>query len=560
MKNESDRLISYYQMLSLLYVSIGCIVLSAILFSCSSPSAKNPLLLRADSLMETLPDSALSILESISSPEKFSGADRAFYALLLTQAQHKNFIPLNDDSLIKIAVDYYGDKKKSINAAKAHYYLGVTYWEKGSASFAVEEYLTAVRLMPEKNDFLAMIYDNLGVCYEDDDLYNAAMDAYRKAYKILKGRCNQAYPLSGIARVYLSQTNRDSALFYYQQALDCALIDKDTILAGALYNDIALVHFQKENYNQADIYVSNAIKLTNHEMLAPVYLLKAEIMLNLNKLDSANYYLNKDIDGYDIYGKASYYNGLHKIALKRGDWKAAIDNMDIYMMHYDSIQMMIDNKELVRLMDKHHLEEHKRQLSEHSRMILLVISSIFFAFIIIGIFSFMLIDRKRKKRIIHLQQELNQKRVDAALLRDEASETTNEDIDTRKIELIERQIHLCKLMFQSTHSYEVLEKVKKATPKQLLDMDYLRKEIKDGVWESFVDVMNSLDEGEAKLTPKDRYFCILILLNCTKSVIMELMQASSDAIKTRKNRIKKKMDSNLFKIVFGSDNQDNIME
>lgn len=558
MKNESERLIGYYQMLSLLYVSIGCIVLSTILFSCSSPSAKNPLLLRADSLMETQPDSALTILESISSPEKLSGADRAFYALLLTQAQHKNFIPLEDDSLIKIAVDYYGDKKKSMNAAKAHYYLGATYRDMKRISFAVDEYLAAIRLMPKKNEFMAMIYDNLGECYENDDLYDVAMDAYRKAYDILEEGTDRAYPLRGIARVFWAiDNNKDSALFYYQQALDCALKDRDSILAGALYNDLALVHYQEKDYIQANKCVSNAIKIINHEMLASVFLLKADIMLNLNYLDSAEYYYNKDINRFDIYGKAAYYDGLHKIAMKKGEWKAAIENMDTYMTFYDSIQIMIDNEELVRLMDKHQLEEHKRQLSERARMIILAIFLLFIAFIIICIFGFMLNDRKRKKRIIKLQQELNQKRVDVSLLRDEASEATDEQIDKRKIELLEQQIHLCKLMFHSTHSYEALETVKKATPKQLLDMDYLREEIKEGVWQSFVDVMNSLNEGDVKLTPEDQYFCVLIMLNCSKTVIMELMQGSADALKTRKNRIKNKMNTELFKFVFESDNQYN---
>lgn len=560
MKNESERLIGYYQMLSLLYISIGCIALSTILFSCSSPSAKNPLLLRADSLMETQPDSALTILESISSPEKLSGADRAFYALLFTQAKHKNAIPLEDDSLIKIAVDYYGDKERSVNVAKAHYYLGVTYQDMKRISFAVDEYLTAVRLMPEKNEFMAMIYDNLGVCYEDDDLYNIAMDAYREAYKILKGKSDQAYPLSGIARVFWSNDNynKDSALYYYQQALDCALLERDSILAGAIYNDLALVHYQEKDYIEANKYVSDAIKIMNQEMLASVYLLKADIMLNLDQLDSAEYYYNKDINNFDLYGKAAYYDGLHKIAMKKGEWKVAIENMDSYMTYYDSIQILIDNEELVRLMDKHQLEEHKRQLSEHARLVILAIFLLFLTSIIMCVFGFMLNDRKRKKRIINLQQELNQKRVDVSLLRDETSEATDEQIDKRKIELLEQQIHLCKLMFHSTQSYEALETVKKATPKQLLDMDYLREEIKDGIWESFVDVMNSLNDGDVKLTLEDQYFCVLIMLNCSKTVIMELMQGSADALKTRKNRIKNKMNAELFKFVFESDNQYNI--
>ena len=138
----------YLLVFSILLVSVGSIFMSVSLSSCSSPSVKNPLLLCADSLMETCPDSALSILESITCPQKMPRADRALYALLLTQARHKNYIALEDDSLIKTAVDYYGDKKKSLRAAKAHYYWGATYSEMGYTSFAVEEYLTLKSATP----------------------------------------------------------------------------------------------------------------------------------------------------------------------------------------------------------------------------------------------------------------------------------------------------------------------------------------------------------------------------------------------------------------------------
>ena len=120
MKKKYDYFIYYFPLFAFLFIGMGSILLSVSLSSCSS-SVKNPLLLCADSLMEVSPDSALSILESISSPQKLSRADRALYALLLTQARHKNYVPLDDDSLIKAAVDYYGDRDKSLRAAQAHY-------------------------------------------------------------------------------------------------------------------------------------------------------------------------------------------------------------------------------------------------------------------------------------------------------------------------------------------------------------------------------------------------------------------------------------------------------
>ena len=537
-----------------LLVSVGSILMSVSLSSCSS-SVKSPLLLSADSLMEIYPDSALSILESISSPQKLPRADRALYALLLTQARHKNYIALGDDSLIKMAVEYYGDKKKSVRAAKAHYYWGATYLEKGYTSFAVDEYLTAIRLMPVRDEFLAMIYDNLADCYEKDDLYDIAIEAYRQAYQILEGGSQQTYPLRGIARICLLQNKKDSALLYYQKALDYALAEQDSSLIGALYHDLAMVYNEKKDYVQADKYVSKAMIMQGDDAVN-VCLSKAQIMLNLNKLDSASYFFSKNIDQLNIYGKAVCYDGMHQIAKKRGEWKIATENMDAYRVLYDSMQIMNDNEELNRLMDKHQLEEHKRLLSEHTKMLVFTLVSVFFFLMIICVFCFMWNDRKRKKRYIALQRELTQNRVDTMLLKEEEiSETNKEDLDKKRSKLTEQQIQLCISVLKTTNCYDQLEALEKATPKQLLVMRSLRKEIRSEISSAFVDVMMNLKERYPALTGDDLFYCVLSLLCCSKTVMMELMDATSDALKTRKNRIKNKMDAQIFDRVFGVDIQ-----
>lgn len=537
-----------------LLVSVGSILMSVSLSSCSS-SVKSPLLLSADSLMEIYPDSALSILESISSPQKLPRADRALYALLLTQARHKNYIALGDDSLIKMAVEYYGDKKKSVRAAKAHYYWGATYLEKGYTSFAVDEYLTAIRLMPVRDEFLAMIYDNLADCYEKDDLYDIAIEAYRQAYQILEGGSQQTYPLRGIARICLLQNKKDSALLYYQKALDYALAEQDSSLIGALYHDLAMVYNEKKDYVQADKYVSKAMIMQGDDAVN-VCLSKAQIMLNLNKLDSASYFFSKNIDQLNIYGKAVCYDGMHQIAKKRGEWKIATENMDAYRVLYDSMQIMNDNEELNRLMDKHQLEEHKRLLSEHTKMLVFTLVSVFFFLMIICVFCFMWNDRKRKKRYIALQRELTQNRVDTMLLKEEEiSETNKEDLDKKRSKLTEQQIQLCISVLKTTNCYDQLEALEKATSKQLLVMRSLRKEIRSEISSAFVDVMMNLKERYPALTGDDIFYCVLSLLCCSKTVMMELMDATSDALKTRKNRIKNKMDAQIFDRVFGVDIQ-----
>lgn len=537
-----------------LFICIGGIGASISLSSCSS-SVKNPLLLCADSLMEEYPDSALSVLESISFPQELPRADRALYALLLTQARYKNYITLEDDSLIKTAVEYYGDRKKSVRAAKAHYYWGATYRDRGYTSFAVEEYLAAIRLMPVKDEFLAMIYDNLAECYEEEDLSSVAAESYRSAYQILKGKSGQIYPLRGIARTFLLQNEQDSALCYYQQALDYALADQDSNLIGALYHDLAMVYNEKKDYIQADKYASKAIAVVGQDRVANAYLLKAKIMLNLNKLDSASYFFSKNMDSLDIYGKVACYNGMYQIAKKKGEWKVATENIDAYKILYDSIQIMTDNEELNRLMDKHQLEEHKRLLSERTKILFFSLGVSFFSLMIICVFYFMWNDRKRKKRYIALQNELTQKRVDNMLLKEEDSESNKEDIDKKRSKLTEQQIQLCISMLKTTDCYDKLEALEKATPKQLLAMRSFRKEMRSAISSSFVDVMMNLQERYPTLTGDDVFYCVLSLLCCSKSVMMELMGATSDALKTRKSRIKNKMDAQIFERVFGVDNQ-----
>jgi len=497
----------YLLVFSILLVSVGSIFMSVSLSSCSSPSVKNPLLLCADSLMETCPDSALSILESI------------------------------------------------LRAAKAHYYWGATYSEMGYTSFAVEEYLTAIRLMPVRDEFLAMIYDNLAECYERDELFDIAIGAYRQAYQILRGGSQQIYPLRGIARMCLLQNKKDSALVYYQQALDCALVEQDSSLIGALYHDLAMAYSEKKDYIQADKYVSKAIMIQGQDAVN-VCLSKAQIMLNLNKLDSASYFYSKNVDQLDIYGKAVYYDGMYQIAKKRGEWKTATENIDAYKILYDSIQFITDNEELNRLMDKHQLEEHKRLLSEHTKMLIFSLITAFFLLMIICVFCFMWNDRKRKKRFIALQRELTQKRVDTMLLKEEeASESNKEDLDKKRSELTEQQIQLCISVLKTTDCYDQLEALEKATPKQLLAMRSLRKDIRSTISSAFVDVMMNLKERYPALTGDDIFYCVLSLLCCSKTVMMELMDATSDALKTRKNRIKNKMDTQIFDRVFGVDIQ-----
>ena len=91
-----------------------------LLIGCRHNRVVSPRLVELDSLIAIAPDSAAALLEAIPSDSLFDTEDRAYHALLLSQARYKAYIPATSDSAINIAVDYYvADNKVVMTAASA---------------------------------------------------------------------------------------------------------------------------------------------------------------------------------------------------------------------------------------------------------------------------------------------------------------------------------------------------------------------------------------------------------------------------------------------------------
>ena len=79
---------------------------------------------RAEAVMQSHPDSARAIVDSIDAAAIGSDALRARYAVDLHEAMFKNYIETPDDSLISFAADYYADRGDNASLAKARYFQG----------------------------------------------------------------------------------------------------------------------------------------------------------------------------------------------------------------------------------------------------------------------------------------------------------------------------------------------------------------------------------------------------------------------------------------------------
>lgn len=92
----------------------GLLVISLL---CGCRHCIDPVLAKADSLMEEHPDSALMILARIEPQTITNDEDKALYGLLFTQARDKNQLTLEDDSLIRYSQKYYEDRHDSSRLA-----------------------------------------------------------------------------------------------------------------------------------------------------------------------------------------------------------------------------------------------------------------------------------------------------------------------------------------------------------------------------------------------------------------------------------------------------------
>lgn len=513
------------------------------------------MLVAADSMMWSNPDSALLVLEQIPASRELQGEERALYALLLTQARYKSCVPLENDSLIRIAVNYYKGGREKERLVQAYFYWGCVHVEKKELPKAIELYLKSLELMPEGKDsiFRAMVYSHLGNCYSEQDLYSTARDMYRKGYELcaVKDSTRSIYALRDIGNTFLLEYHPDSALCYYQQALKIASSLQNNECLAFIYKNIAGLYSEQGRYVEAESTLSKALPyLVEEEDYSSACAIKGNVLDYLNQNDSAVYYWKIGASSSNVYVKTSSYNRLFQGYRKMKLWEESILYADSFILFYDSIQEMNNRAELDKLMDNHQVELHKRDLSAKNQWIIVSLVVAFLILAAILVIAYLWREGCQKKKYMDLQQRLMENRVEVMLLNEVQGSTSNmKVVELHKLE--EERFSICVSLFKTTEGNKKLDELNKATAKmQVMIADNYRKVIVSDIRKTFADVMKDLKEHYPSLTNDDLLYCILSLLRCPKIIILCVLNVSSDAIKTRKNRIKNKINEELFVRLF----------
>jgi len=224
---------------------------------------------QAEGLIWAAPDSALHILESISTSRHLTGKEQADYALLLSLAQYRCYIPVSSDSLINLAIEYYKDKNDADKKGAAFYVKGCILEEYTkdipNALLAYKEAETCIPDMDDKQ-YVARIYSSLGYINKKSFHFDPAKEYYQKAVQAnIDGKDTVAYAsnLLNLSTLYYTLHQADSANRCINTLIDIADSLNDLDLQVKIYNNIANRKIFEKNYAEAEKYLIHAIRLSS---------------------------------------------------------------------------------------------------------------------------------------------------------------------------------------------------------------------------------------------------------------------------------------------------------
>ncbi|MBP1612591.1 MAG: hypothetical protein H6Q13_39 [Bacteroidetes bacterium] len=433
-----------------------------------------------DSLTYVNPDSAIMLLGQLeSSIAKESEATQIYYQLLNIKAEDKACITHTSDSLIKQVLNYYEGEKDKEHLPEAYYYAGRVYIDLGDAPQALAYLQKAIKVSKGSTNYrlVSMTYNQIGVLYLYQRIYDKALDVFKGAYQYttLSGDSTLiVYNLRNIGRAYTQLNNVESTSYYYKRAGQIAEKINDPHLVSTVNQEMAGFYRHLGEYGKAFEVLQAAHKPKSDP--ASYYTVLANLYYEASKIDSAQYYYTQllsignsyDNKGGYYYDQQGGYKGLSKIARQQGRLAEALGYMDKYLAYTDSLQKANDAEgaRKVNALYNYQLREkenHRLEEIAQKQKIWIVLLSASIVIILIIVFAAGIIYRQRKK----------QRKIQAERQQEKLKEIVDEQYRSSRqfIAENEKRIEKLKEKLQNTESQkDELEKNLQEGEKELLEL------------------------------------------------------------------------------------------
>ena len=514
-------------------------------------------LAKADSLMHTHPDSALALLQTISADTLTDAPDRAYHALLLSQALDKNYIDKTDDSLINIAVTYYADKPVTPQQMLAYYYHARIKQNAKAYPEALYSALHAEAAALQLNDHyhLGLIYRLIMECY--NRVYNTekeleyaqlsyehfALSEYERYTKFAQLDLAKAYtanqkpeqsielikPLIKVAEEEQDSTLLSSCLRYYSNAL--YLTDSLEACKKVL---LSLQHFPKfrwESRQYAHLAICYLAELQKDSALY-----YGKIAEKIVQSDEDRYFSELFSYLYN-YTQENYEKGLEAYREKTNLNNFIMQSANQHKLEEMHNKFLIDKKKI----------ENRRVYKQNHYLAFIVIFAIVLLIIIIWN------SLRRKQRIINLMNTIRQTELEKLKLQDLLKETIKNKENLYKEDY---HLHTTELLVLQKEHYKRLSRLsdyyikykdslkndntyneiaiffqKYATKVVLEELENDINTFQNNLMYKFREQISTLDENDYQLA-------IYVLSGFPGKMIAAIMNLTPDALYQRKRRLK----------------------
>ena len=218
------------------------LVISFVFSSCHSDRSR--ILVSAYSMVDSLPDSTLALLRKVDC-DNLSAKDMAEYSLLFTMAQDKSGLDVDNDSLIRIAYDWFQQHQDDSLYAKCLYYMGKYYMLNDSTEQAISLLTESSEKSSKIGDLKteSMALEKLSKVYQVVEpkksllFSKKALETYaRYPYATLK---NRIYLNLNYSEALLACEITRKSVDIVLNILPKALVLKDSVVLADVYQDLA---------------------------------------------------------------------------------------------------------------------------------------------------------------------------------------------------------------------------------------------------------------------------------------------------------------------------------
>lgn len=389
------------------------------LFTCCSCQREHryPVsILQVEKIMNTDPDSAASLLASFrDSVWQMPEYVQMYYDLLSVKVKDKCYIVHTSDSVISRVVSYYekGDDRDKL--MEAYHYMGRVYWDLNDMPRALGYYQKAIDASEGTKDYhsLARIYDQLGNLYAYQRVYDEALPMHHKGYyyyQLAGDSLSLPYVIGNIARLYSMTEQKDSAVIYYQRAIDLATSVRSKAAVMDISCELGDTYTDLGKYSLASKYLYQSVDnpMTKDPYISFVCL--GYLYVQTHQTDSAYFYLNKCISTNNVYTLLVTYKYLSLLEENNSNFENAVKYNHIYSQWSDSIDKITDSETIRKMSSLYNYQKAERksnrlmaasqekQLFIYQLIILLVIA-------IGGSIVYVLFERNKQKNLKRKQQK-----------------------------------------------------------------------------------------------------------------------------------------------------------